>query len=468
MSEGKHLIEKTLQNKDKNRRFYMPGHKGRPLLTEVGMTALDVTELFDTDNLYEAEGLLKRVEEKIAHIYGAEASYMGINGATGGLLTALHALLNPGYQILLPTDSHRSVYSGLAMCGANPVFIKPDISSLGFAKAVSTNTVSEALGRHPDVSGMVLTSPTYYGTVSEVRAIADVLHAHNKWLLVDEAHGAHLAFYPEGPESALSAGADIVVQSVHKILGGFNQTALIHLQGNRVDRERLALYRAMLSTSSPSYLLLASLEAAVDQGRTEGPMHWKAVDAAHRRACERLGEALYAEEHYDRSKFLLVFPGEGREIYRHLEAEGFQCELALENVVLAMTGMGTDPAEIGALVETVARLKDKGFGQKEIAKKESFFFSVPQLIISLEEGLRRPKKKCSFGEAVGKISADFVIPYPPGVPCAVPGSLLTEELVAGVQGMVARGDTVLGVHHGQLMVSVPIETESRSMDVSGD
>jgi len=462
MAEFKHLIEKTLQQKYKNHRFYMPGHKGRPLLKEAGLTSLDVTELPDTDNLYEAEGLLKKVEEKIARAYQVDRSMMGINGATGGLLSALHALLKPGEKILVPTDSHRSIYAGLALCRANPVFIKPNISPLGFATGVLEKSVVEALHCHSDVVGMVLTSPTYYGTVSEVAAIAEVLHAHHKWLLIDEAHGAHLAFYPDGPHDAISSGADIVVQSVHKILGGFNQTALIHVQGNRIDRERLTLYRAMLSTSSPSYLLLASLEAAIDQVVVKGAQHWQAVDAAHRRACERLGATLYSEEHYDRSKFLFVFPGEGRALYRHLETAGFQCELALENVVLAMTGMGTELSEIDALVDTVDRFKEKGFGQKKLATIESFFFSVPQLLISLEEGLQRPKKYCPLKEAVGKMSGDFIIPYPPGVPCAVPGSLLTEEIVTGVSEMIARGHTVLGIHHkGTETVSVQICSESR-------
>ncbi len=461
MPDKKHLIEKTLQHKNKNCRFYMPGHKGRPLLKEIGITALDVTELSDTDHLYEAQGLLKAVEEKIARLYRADMSMMGINGATGGLLTVLHTLLKQGDKVLVPTDCHRSVYAGLALCRAEPVFIEPDISPLGFAKSVSETAVARALQHHPDIAGMVLTSPTYYGTVSDVRAIAAALHTQDKWLLVDEAHGAHLAFYPDGPQDALSAGADVVVQSVHKILGGFNQTALIHVRGHRVDRQRLAVYRAMLSTSSPSYLLLASLEAAVDRGAEKGFWHWQRVDRAHRKARERLGETLYTDTPYDRSKFLFVFPGEGRAVYNSLETRGFQCELALENVLLAMTGTGTEPSEIAALIDTVATLKNSGYGQKKLTNRENFFFAVPKLVIGLNEGLQSVKKLCPLKAAVGKISGDFIIPYPPGVPCAVPGSLLTENIVSGIDEMNARGNSVLGLIKTDKSVSVQICTESR-------
>ena len=258
--------------------FYAPGHKlgkgaAASLRDLMGLEALkmDLPELPELDNLFAPAGVIHASQDLAAEAFGADHTYFLANGSTCGIEAAILATCGPGDKIIVPRNAHRSVIAGLVLAGAMPVFVEPEYSpELGLALGISSDAIATALRHHPESRAVLLVSPTYHGICSDLTTIADRVHAHNIPLLVDEAHGAHFAFHPHLPETALNQGADLVVQSTHKVLGALSQASMLHTQGNRINSSRLQAALQLTQSTSPSYLLLASLDAARQQMATAG------------------------------------------------------------------------------------------------------------------------------------------------------------------------------------------------------
>jgi arginine decarboxylase len=258
--------------------FYAPGHKrGRgasPQLHKLlgqGTLQVDLPELPELDNLFAPEGVIQDAQTLAAEAFGAGSTFFLANGSTCGIEAAILATCGPGDKIIVPRNAHRSVIAGLVLAGAMPVFVEPEYGTdLGLVLGVSAEAIATTLAHHPDCRAMLLVSPTYHGICSDIGAIAALAHSYDIPLLVDEAHGPHFAFHPDLPATALSQGADLVVQSTHKVLGALTQAAMLHIQGERVNRSRLQAALQMTQSTSPSYLLLASLDAARQQMATQG------------------------------------------------------------------------------------------------------------------------------------------------------------------------------------------------------
>jgi arginine decarboxylase len=258
--------------------FYAPGHKrGRgaspQLQNLLGLQALrvDLPELPELDNLFAPEGVIQEAQTLAAEAFGAEQTYFLANGSTCGIEAAILATCGPGDKIIVPRNAHRSVIAGLVLAGAMPVFVEPQYApELGLVLGISADAIASALHRHPDTRAVLVVSPTYHGICSDIAAIAHLAHAHHLPLLVDEAHGAHFGFHPHLPSTALGQGADLVVQSTHKLLGALTQASMLHTQGHRINRSRLQAALQLTQSTSPSYLLLASLDAARHQMATGG------------------------------------------------------------------------------------------------------------------------------------------------------------------------------------------------------
>ncbi|WP_088894192.1 aminotransferase class I/II-fold pyridoxal phosphate-dependent enzyme [Leptolyngbya ohadii] len=262
--------------------FHTPGHKqgqGSPsrLAQRVGAATLqaDLPELPELDNLFAPEGAIEAAQNLAAEAFGAAQTYFLANGSTCGIEAAILAVCQPGDKIILPRNAHQSAIAALILSGAIPIWIKPVADpTWGIAHSVTPAAIQDAIDRHPNAKAVLIVSPTYYGVCANLEAIAQITHTHNLPLIVDEAHGAHFAFHPDLPLPALQAGADIAIQSTHKTLSALTQAAMLHIQENRIERDRLQRALQLVQSTSPNYLLLASLDAARQQMATAGKELW--------------------------------------------------------------------------------------------------------------------------------------------------------------------------------------------------
>ncbi|MBQ6913000.1 MAG: aminotransferase class V-fold PLP-dependent enzyme, partial [Acidaminococcaceae bacterium] len=221
--------------------LHTPGHKGGrgmadPLRSLLGSTALrlDVSLMSELDDLHAPSGCIKAAQEEAAKLYGSDACFYSVNGTTGAIHAMLMTALQPGDKVLVPRNAHRSVMGGLILADAVPVYVQPkNIKEFGMQGQVTPEQVKEAFAAHPDIKAVLLTSPNYFGMAAEVKQIAEIAHAHNAVLLVDEAHGPHLGFHDKFPPSAMQCGADMAAQSTHKILGALTQSSLLQVKGTR-------------------------------------------------------------------------------------------------------------------------------------------------------------------------------------------------------------------------------------------
>ena len=258
--------------------FYTPGHKRgqgiSPLLTEFLGTQLfkaDLPELPELDNLFNPESVIAEAQYLASEAFGAEKTWFLVNGSTSGIIATILAICGTGDKILVPRNAHQSVISGLILSGAIAIFLQPEYNpSWDLSYSITPETVAKSLQQHPDAKAVLIVYPTYQGVCGNITEIAKITHQYNIPLIVDEAHGAHFNFHPDLPTPALKAGADLTVQSTHKILGSMTQSSMLHVQGNRINKERLSQTLQFVESTSPNYILLASLDAARQQMATQG------------------------------------------------------------------------------------------------------------------------------------------------------------------------------------------------------
>ncbi|MEG3925135.1 MULTISPECIES: aminotransferase class I/II-fold pyridoxal phosphate-dependent enzyme [unclassified Microcoleus] len=258
--------------------FYAPGHKrgqgiSQPLIDLFGAAVFrsDLPELPELDNLFNPEGAIAEAQDLAAAAFGAQSTRFLANGSTCGIIAAILATCGPGDKIILPRNIHSSAISGLILSGAIPIFVNPEYNpDWDIANSITPEATAAALEQHPDAKAVMIVYPTYHGVCGDLRAIAQITHQYNIPLLVDEAHGAHFNFHPNLPEPALSAGADLTVQSIHKTLGAMTQASMLHVKGSRIDIQKLNRALQLVQSTSPSYILLASLDAARQQMALHG------------------------------------------------------------------------------------------------------------------------------------------------------------------------------------------------------
>ncbi|MBE9119075.1 aminotransferase class V-fold PLP-dependent enzyme, partial [Lusitaniella coriacea LEGE 07157] len=278
--------------------FYAPGHKrgkGIPQALEdlLGSAVFqaDLPELPELDNLFAPQGAIEAAQNLAAEAFGAEKTWFLVNGSTCGVMAAILATCGAGDKIILPRNSHQSAIAGLIHSGAIPLFINPEYDpQLDLAYSITPEAVERVLKQNPETKAIMMVYPTYHGICGDLGAIARLAHQHDIPLLVDEAHGAHFAFHPQLPPSALSFGADLSVQSTHKLLGAMTQASMLHLQGKRIDPQRLNQALQLFQSTSPSYLLLASLDAARQQMAMRGEELLSRAIAFGDRAGNQIGQ----------------------------------------------------------------------------------------------------------------------------------------------------------------------------------
>ncbi|SJZ87240.1 aminotransferase class I/II-fold pyridoxal phosphate-dependent enzyme [Garciella nitratireducens] len=451
-------------------RLHMPGHKGRKIFPEIlknNLQEIDITEIPGSDNLHHAQEILLEAQQRAAKVFGAQKTYFLINGTTVGIQAMILATCRPGDKLLVPRNCHRSVFSALILGDIIPVYLSPiSHPKTGIDLSISVEEIEKKLKQHPDVKGAVLTYPTYYGSCSDIEKIAKILHHKKKFLLVDEAHGAHLALHKNLPLSALQAGADIVVDSTHKILSSFTQSAMLHIGNQYLSTEKVELFLGMLQSSSPSYLLMASLDWASQQAEEMGQIKWEKIiqwthqareDIRHHTNMKPIGNEIIGRYHvvdYDPSKLLIDVSSTGltgietekilREKYR------IQVELSDYYHILAMTGMGTIEQDIQRFTQAMIDIDHKYGNPHKKLTSLPIRIREGEMGLSPRKAIYAPSEKILLKNAQGRMSKEFIIPYPPGIPMVLPGEVITQEIIEEIEIMQRWGGTIIGLEDNTL------------------
>ncbi|HJJ40700.1 MAG TPA: aminotransferase class I/II-fold pyridoxal phosphate-dependent enzyme, partial [Methanocorpusculum sp.] len=257
--------------------FHMPGHKGSAIYRKFGYTEFlekmmdcDITEIIGADNLFQTEGILKAAQDEYAKLYNVKRAYMLVNGTSGGVIAAIMASVPKGGKLVMARNSHKAIYNALLLADIQPVYAYPEmIEEYGISGEITAEEITRCLDENPDASAVILPSPNYYGICSDIRKIAEIVHARGKILIVDQAHGAHLKFFSDCgfsdmPQSAEEQGADIAVNSIHKTLASFTQSAALTFNSNLLDHYTLEDKLQMIQSTSPSYILMGSLDINAD------------------------------------------------------------------------------------------------------------------------------------------------------------------------------------------------------------
>lgn len=466
------ILHALLAHLRKNpRAYHVPGHKmGRGLSGELGSWLgttgrLDLTEIPGLDDLHAPEGAILEAQRLAAQAFGADETYFLINGSTAGNMAMIMAALRPGEKIIVPRNLHKSVLSGLILAQADPVFYHPDVDEqFGIPTGVDPQTIADTIGAHPDARAVVLVSPTYHGICSDVRAIADVVHKVGMVLLVDEAHGAHFAFHADLPETAMAGGADIAVQSTHKMLGSLTQSSMLHLQGPRIDRTRLRKKLQLVQSTSPSYLLLASLDCARYQMDTEGEALLGQAIQAVRAGAERLREIPGLQLLEQTARPYPIDPLKwtisvkdlgvtGTEAYQYLyEQHGLYLELSDPDNVLAIFSYTDGELQVQRLLDGLTALSqwaisaNGNLGSERVSAPTPIFQTAHvERRIPLHLAVEMETESVPLQQAIGRVAGEMVIPYPPGIPLLTPGEVFTEEMVAHVTHLKRTGVRFQGV-----------------------
>ncbi|CAG0932104.1 arginine decarboxylase [Thermoflexales bacterium] len=455
--------------------FHMPGHKFNaallPELTDffgAGVFTGDLNEAVPSiDYLHAPTGALAEAQQLAAAAMGADHTFFLINGSTVGNQAMLLAAVRDGQKVIIPRAAHRSVYAGLILSGATPIYIAPRVHpQVHFPLAVELSAVRDRLDEHPDVVAIHVTSPNYYGYLSDVSGLVELAHTRNIPLLVDEAHGAHLCFHPDLPHSAVSHGADAVVQSPHKTLGALTQAAWLHLNGERVSFTLLQYLLAILQSSSPNVTFTGSLDSARRQMALHGKQLLdRTLELAQRartaiRAIPGLwcyGDDLigaYGIAAYDPTKLVIRVTDTGltgKEFAAELWARGnITVEFAdLWQVICSVTIADT-PDKIERLIAALRNIAQDQRGGDPTARVELATPPLPQLILNPRQATFRSARRVRLIEACGEVCAEQVIPYPPGIPLLMPGEVISAEMIDYVQYLLREQIKIVGPEDLQL------------------
>lgn len=486
--------------------LHVPGHKGgSPDLPELswllGDNALkcDITEIAGFDDLHEPEGILKEAQDLAADLYGSEECFFLVNGTTSGLMAAVAAAAGTDERMIISRDCHKSVARGLTISGASPIYLDPFIDKAnGLPCGISPEEL-EGLLAFGGIKAIVLTNPSYYGTYSDLPSIVETAHRHGAAVIVDEAHGGHLGFAEqEGIPDAMSAGADISVQSTHKMNGSLTQSSMLHVRGDLIDRKKLAFFIRLMTSTSPSYLLMASLDASRYRMAADGRRIWHERISQVRSAGDRI-------DHIPGIRCIRTFTQAGGRTCRIdgarllISAEdmgirgsrlsdmlykeyGIDCELSDERYILALAGPGTDQKDLYRLVDALKMISesrgvtggqegavcgrrhdDGGGGHSEHACIEEGCYETEFLSImsaaGISAGIRHeysmtPREAVMAGHeevelaySEGRVSASDVCIYPPGIPLITAGEKISQEMIMILYDLDKKGVHIHGIYH---------------------
>ena len=444
----------------------VPGHQQGNIDTKlkevIGQEVFkcDVNAPIGLDNLANPHGCLKEAEDMFADFTGADHSFFLINGTSSGIIAMIMATCHANDKIILPRNVHKSIVSALILSGASPVYIMPKIDAdLEIANQPTVEEYINAMHKYPSAKAIFVINPTYFGAVNDLRRLVEEAHSRGIAVLVDEAHGAHYYFDETGPISAMKAGADMSSVSFHKTGGSLTQSSVLLLKSNLIDRATVQKTLNILNTTSPSTILMASIDSARQFVATKGQ---EAINKTHelsKYAREQIakinGFVPCGKEHfitrgcYDYDETKLVIKVEhldinGFDIYQLLQKEyRIQIELAETYVIMAILAIGTGKKQIDRLVSALKDISRKHYKKTNEYKRHAFGIEFPFQIVRPRSAYHAAGKLVPLKEAVNQISKESIMIYPPGIPLIVPGEVFTKDLVERIEAYKKNGITIL-------------------------
>ena len=432
--------------------FHMPGHK-RQILDGMLMDwySMDISEISGFDNLHFSESILFHAQRKAAELYQAAETFYLINGSTAGILSAVSAV-NDCKKLLISRESHFSVYHAAYINDIKLVYIYPQYDeSTGLACGITADEVAEKLNDDAEIGAVLITSPTYEGIISDIAGIAKVAHAQNVCLIVDQAHGAHFGFHPAFPENAVKQDADLVIHSLHKTLPALTQTALLHVNGQRINRCKLKRFLRIYQSSSPSYPLMAGIEYCLELVKNEGEFLLGKMYGMRKDFIDRMSQLRHIRIHPhidDPCKIIILTKGvTGNQLCEILhERYLLEMEMAADNYVIAIITMMDKPAGFARLAEALIEIdNDLHFGKEEKMNHHFLKPYQPEIITTIKKAYENEIVEVPLMMAAGYISAEFIALYPPGRPLLVPGEKVDHDVIDMIVKHQKNGHKVIGL-----------------------
>ncbi|MEC4816207.1 MAG: aminotransferase class I/II-fold pyridoxal phosphate-dependent enzyme, partial [Scytonema sp. PMC 1069.18] len=467
--------------------FYTPGHKrGEGIsssLADVFGKAVfraDLPELAELDNLFAPQGVIQQAQQLAAEAFGASQTWFLVNGSTCGIEAAILATCGTGDKIILPRNVHSSAIAGLILSGAIPIFLNPEYDAvLDIAHSITPNAVQAALEQHPDAKAVMMVYPTYYGVCGDVGAIASIVHQYNIPLLVDEAHGAHFAFHPQLPISALAADADLTVQSIHKVLGAMTQASMLHIRGDRIDISRVSKALQLVQSTSPSYILLASLDAARQQMALHGKelmsQTLQLAQEARTRISQISGLSVLDFSSppervvLDKTRLTVTVSGLGLTGFEAddilNEQLGVTSEFPSQQHLTFIISLGNTVHDIEQLVQgfTVLAQKYRKTPIPITRKQTSLQFIINSSGVSPRDAFFSTTETLPLEETTKRICAEIVCPYPPGIPILMPGEVITQAALDYLKEIQTMGGFISGCADSKLCTLKVVKSENRGV-----
>lgn len=445
--------------------FDVPGHKqgrGNKQLKEFlgeDCLSVDVNSMKPLDNLCHPTSVIKEAEELAAEAFGADSAFFMVNGTTSAVQAMIMSVCKEGDKIIMPRNVHRSAINSLILIGANPIYINPGIHKrLGISLGMSLKDIEDAIKEHPDAKAVFVNNPTYYGICSDLREIVKLAHSQGMYVLVDEAHGTHFYFDKRLPVSAMEAGADMAAVSIHKTGGSLTQSSMLLMKNEKINPHYVRTIINLTQTTSGSYLLLSSLDIARRNLALHGEEIFEEVVSIAEYARSEInkigGYYAFSKEivngdnvfDFDITKLTvntLDVGLAGIEAYDILRDDyGIQIELGDIGNILSIISVGDTRYNIERLVSALSEIK-----RIHTKDKKGIFdheYINPIVKKSPKEAFYAEKESILISESEGRITGEFVMCYPPGIPILAPGELITKEAIECILASKEKGSLITG------------------------
>jgi lysine decarboxylase len=434
--------------------FTTPGHGRNPLVAD-DFLALDLPLTSAIDDLRESKGMLAAAEARAARAWGADWCRFVVNGSSQGNQAMALGAARQGAEVIVSRTIHKSLFAAFVLGGFDPIFMRPEHDpATGLPGGMPPSRIAGALAAHPDAAAVFLTEPSYVGVLSDVAAIADTCHAAGVPLLVDGAWGAHLGFHPALPQHALASGADALVVSTHKTLPAFTQSALILARGESLDLRRLAEAFDLLNTTSPSGAIYASID------RARALLEHHGVELLDRTLAQaaRVREALQAVEGIrmvhpdapgvhaiDPTKIVVSLDGTGADGFA-VEADAYEAglrfEMADRSLLVPLLHVGVADAWVDRLLAFLPASIERRRGTPRPPRASIAFTADVEPGMSPRDAFFAEHERVAVRDAIGRICAETVTPYPPGIPALAPGEIVTADVIEALRDERAAGSRI--------------------------
>lgn len=454
-----YIVDKLEQLRDEDIiSFHVPGHKMGKIFDKLGYNnilekiyTLDTTEIEGTDNLHNAKEVIKQSQERASRVFNSDKTIYLVNGSTCGIQAAIMSTCPPKSKIIVNRDCHQSVINSCILGDITPVYIDSEICrETNILKGINYSKAKEMIDNNLDAKAIILTYPTYYGETYNLRDICNYAHDKDMIVIVDEAHGAHLELSDRLPKSAINLGADIVIQSTHKTLPSFTQSSMVHIKGNRVDYNKLLSILRIIESSSPSYLFMSSLELAVDIYEKHGKELMESLLNNIDKFKDKFksNHDVYIYNEMDKTKIFISLKNigmTGYELDEILRSEyKMQCELSNHYGVLLICTIGNEEEDFICLETALKDILNK-YKNKGSIEDTDYPVSIPKMKLTPREAFYKEKKRVKLKDSIGKISGEYIIPYPPGISLISPGEIISEEIITYIHQGIKNGMIVSGI-----------------------